>query len=134
MASRRGRLKGVGLIILGFVAGAVLAGGFVAWSYFQLFKRQYYDGILSNANTAYMIRAGREKDLLKGIEDNMQQCVVAADAMWGENKTRLAAFWLVQRYYEKFDLPIPEDVRPILDGLPPRPLTSCELDQSRKIK
>ena len=132
MASRKGKLKAAGLIILGFIAGAILAGGFIAWRYFQVFKHQYYGGILSNANTVYMIRAGREKDLLKNSEASIQQCVVAANALWGNDENRLSAFWLVQRYYEKFDLPIPEDIRPILDRLPPRPLTSCEqrsLDQ-----
>jgi hypothetical protein len=120
MANRNRKLKAVGLFTVGFLCGAILAGGLVAWLYFQMFKQLYYDGILSNANTAHMIRAGVQDELLKNIEDNIQGCVISADSMW-------SAFWYVQRYYQKFNLDVPDNIQPILNSLPPRPITSCEL-------
>jgi len=121
MANRKGKLKTVGLIVVGFLTGSILVGGLVAWRYFQMFKQQYYTGILSNTNTAYMIRADLKEELLKNIEGNIQQCIVSADSMWGKDENRLDAFWYVQRYYEKYKLPIPDNIKSILDALPPDP-------------
>ena len=132
MANRKGKLKAVGLLAVGFLTGAILVGGLVAWRYFQMFKEQYYTGILSNANTALMIRAAQEEELLRNLETNIRQCVAAADSLWGNDEDRLSAFWLVQRYYERFDLSVPKDIKPILDRLPPRPLTSCERHQQQE--
>ena len=132
MANRKGKLKAVGLLAVGFLTGAILVGGLVAWRYFQMFKEQYYTGILSNANTAFMIRAEREEELLRNLETNIRQCVASADSLWGNDEDRISAFWLVQRYYERFDLSVPKDIKPILDRLPPRPLTSCEQRQQQE--
>ena len=121
MANRKGKLKAVGLIAVGFLMGSILVGGLVAWRYFQMFKQQYYTGILSNAHTAYMIRANLEEELLKNIEGNIQQCVVSADSLWGNDENRLGAFWYVQRYYEKYKLTVPDNIKSILVKLPPDP-------------
>ncbi len=129
MANRKGIFKGVGLFAAGFVSGAIIFGGLVAWRYSQMFRELYFTGILSNANTAYMIRADRQEQLLKNIETNIRQCVVSADSLWKNDEGRLPAFWYVQRYYRSFDLSVPEDIKNILDSLPPRPLTSYEKSQ-----
>ncbi len=129
MANRKGILKAVGLFTAGFVSGAIILGGLVAWRYSQMFRDLYFTGILSNTNTAYMIRADRQEQLLKNIETNIRQCVVSADALWKTDEGRLPAFWYVQRYYQSFDLSVPEDIKDILDNLPPRPLTTYEKSQ-----
>ena len=121
MANRKRRLKAVGLFTVVFLSGTVLGGGLVAWRFFQLFKQQYYDGILSNANTAYMIRAEVQEKLLKNIESNIQQSVISADSLWGNDDARLNAFWYVQRYYEKYKLPAPDNIKSILAELPQDP-------------
>jgi hypothetical protein len=126
MAGRKGIFKGVGLFTAGFVLGAVILGGLIAWGYSRMFRDQYYIGILNNIDTAFMIRADRQEQLLKNIEINLRQCVVSVDKLWGTDEKRLPALWYVQRYYQKFDLSVPEDIRSILESLPPRPLTSCE--------
>jgi len=129
MANRKGIFKGVGLFTAGFVSGAIIFGGLIAWGYSRMFRDQYYIGILNNTDTAYMIRADRQEQLLKNIETNIRQCVVSADSLWKSDEGRLPAFWYVQRYYQSFDLSVPEDIKDILDSLPPRPLTSYEKSQ-----
>ena len=121
MANRKRRLKTVGLITISFLSGAILASGLVAWRYSQMFKQQYYAGILSNANTAYMIRADLQEELLKNIERNIQQCILSADSMWGNDENRLNSFWYVQRYYENYKIPVPDNIKSILSKLPPDP-------------
>ena len=44
-----------------------------------------------------------------------------------DNNSRYSPLWQVQRYYEISGDEIPSEIKPILDALPPRPLTSCEL-------
>ena len=132
MANRKGIFKGVGLFAAGFVSGAVILGGLIVWGYSRMFRDQYYIGILNNTDTAFMIRADHQEQLLKNIETNLRQCVVSVDKLWGADEKRLPALWYVHRYYQKFDLSVPEDIRSILDGLPPRPLTSCEKSKMKE--
>ena len=94
----------------------------------------YYSQLSEVTNTAYMIRAGRQDELVKNAEASIAQCVVVADATWGDSEQRLGSFWFVQRYYEKFNLEVPADVKPILAKLPPRPLTSCQLKRPQTLE
>ncbi len=126
MASQKGKLKVLGLFAFGFLAGAILFGGLIAWRYSVMFRDQYYLRILDVTNTAFMIRAGREEELVKNAEASIRQCVAAADSLWGDTEARLSSFWYVQRYYEEFGLCVPAEIQPVLNSLPPRPLTSCE--------
>ena len=41
--------------------------------------------------------------------------------------SRYASLWQVQKYYEVSGDAIPAEIKPILDSLPKKPLTSCEL-------
>jgi peroxiredoxin len=127
MPGRKQRLKAVGFFLAGFMLGAVLLGGWVAWSYSKMFKRQYYSGILSNTNTAYMIRAEQEEELLKNLEANIRQCVVSAEALSGSGEERLPTLWFVQRYYRQFNIDVPEDMQRIFAKLPPDPRTASTL-------
>jgi hypothetical protein len=122
--------KVVLLLLAGFVAGALTAGPLTVLYYAGLFRGQYFLGILSNAHTVYMIRSGREDQLVKTIETNLSDGVVGAKRIFGINEESLPAFWAVQRYYKTFDLPVPAELAPILESLPPQPPwppTACEL-------
>lgn len=127
MPGRKQRLKAVGFFLAGFVSGAVLASGWVAWRYFQMFKSQCYSGIQSNTNSAYMIRDEREEELLKNLEANIQQCVVSAESLSGSGEGRLPTFWFVQRYYRQFDIDVPDDMQRIFAKLPPDPHAASTL-------
>jgi len=118
-------------ILVGMAVGSFSAGSVLMWHYARVFKEQYYAQIGSNANVVYMIRSGRQEELVRNIEANLAQSIVAADKLYGKDEKRLSAFWVVQRYYEKFGLKTPPDIAPILAALPPRPLTSCEEKATR---
>ncbi len=128
------RFKPIGTFCLGFVVGGILVGGLIAWRYSSLFRDQYYSNILEVTNTAYMIRAGREAELVNNAEANIQQCIASANSIWGDNEARLGSFWYAQRYYQEFNLDVPAELQPIFESLPPRPLTSCERNKSLQKK
>jgi hypothetical protein len=126
MASKKGILKAIGLILAGFLVGAILVGGLITWQWSVFFKNWDYMQILEETHIISMIRGGREKELIKTIELNLPQWVADANSMRGNSKMRLESLWSVQRYYETFDINVPAEIQPILKNLPPRPLTSCE--------
>jgi hypothetical protein len=134
VANKKGKLKALGLFAIGFLAGAILFGGLIAWRYATFFRDQYYFRILDETNVVFMIRAGREEELVKNIEASLRQCVPAANSLWGDTEARLSSFWSVQRYYEKFGIDVPAEVQPILKRLPPRPLTFCEMRKPQEEK
>jgi hypothetical protein len=126
-----GKLKVIAIFGIGFLAGAILIGGLAVRRYSVMFRNLYYSQILEVTNTAYMIRAGREEELVKNAEAGIRQGVAVAYSLWGDNKARLGSFWYAQRYYHQFGIDVPADIQPILNNLPSRPLTSCE---KRKIQ
>ena len=115
------KLEILGIFGLGFLLGVILFSGLYVFHEAKKFKEQYYWGIQEVTHTAYMVREGREDQLVRHSEANIRQCVVAANRLWGDTEARLEAFSYVQRYYQRFNLDIPTDIKPILDGLPPRP-------------
>ena len=132
MAGKKGALKVIGLISLGFLAGAIVVGGLLLWYNAVMFANFYYTEMLDATNTAFMIRAGHEKEIIENVESSLRQSVPFADRIRPRNnKERLAALWYVQRYYERFDINVPAEIQPILKNLPPRPLTSCEIKKLR---
>ena len=120
-------LKGMLLLAAGALVGALCVAAVFAVRESQRFRDRYYADILENANVAYMLATGLEKELVENIEANLGQCVTAADRLYGKTEKRLTAFWLVQRYFEKTGRKPPPEIIPILAALPPRPLTSCEI-------
>lgn len=46
-----------------------------------------------------------------------------------DNNARYTPLWQVQKYYELSGDEVPAEIKPILDSLPPRPLTSCERER-----
>ncbi len=121
MANRKGIFKALGLLTAGFLLGAIIAGLLVAMAYSKMFRQRYYDVILSNTSNAFMIRAERQEELLKLIEGNIQGCILSADFLSGDDERRLNAFWYVQRYYEKYKIPVPDEIKSIFAQLPPDP-------------
>lgn len=126
MTNLKGKLKTIGIFALGFLTGAILLGGLIAWLFAAFFQNQYCLQLLDTIHTASMIRSEREDELLKYIEANIPQWVTFADSGL-RGKARLDSLWSIQRYYEKFNLDVPAEIQPVLKKLPPRPLAPCEM-------
>jgi hypothetical protein len=131
MASKKGVLKAIGLISLGFLVGAIVAGGLFLWSGAVTVGNFFYSEMFDATNTAFMIRTGHEKDVVENIESYLRQSVPFIVRMPVNKKKRLGTLWYVQRYYERFDINVPAEIQPILNNLPPRPSTSCEINKLR---
>jgi hypothetical protein len=129
MAGAKKKFKSIVLFLAGFLAGSMLVGGILLWNYGRFFRQNYYIGIANGVNVVTMIRSNRQEELIKITEENMVRSIEIGDKHFRNYPERLRALWVVQRYYENFNLPVPEAIKPILDKLPKRPLTSCELKQ-----
>jgi hypothetical protein len=133
MASKKGLLKGIGILLLGIFIGAVLIGGFVTYQWSVFYRNWTYLRIFEEIHIASMVRAGREKEWLKNVELILPQWVIDANAIRGNSKVRQESLWAVQRYYEKYDINVPAEIQPILKNLPPRPLTFCEIKKVQDV-
>ena len=51
-----------------------------------------------------------------------------------ENNSRYTSLWQIQKYYEIPGDQIPSQLKSILESLPPRPLSSCELKRLEEAK
>lgn len=130
---KKGILKGVGIFVFGFLAGGILLGGAALWNFSRFHVMQYHLQIQEMTNTAFMIRAGRTDELLKNIDSAIPVFVAQANEYEGawDSEERLQCLWFIQKYYDRFDINVPAQIQPILNGLPPRPLTSCDIKKSK---
>ncbi len=115
------KLKSLGLLGLGFVIGAVIVGGLLLWRSSVMFRDQYYSQLLEVTSNAAMIRAGHANEMVKNAEASIRQCIPTANSLWGDHEARLPSFRYAQRYYERFDLEVPAELKPIFAVLPPAP-------------
>lgn len=129
MTNLKGKLKIIGTFALGFLTGAILLGGLIVWNSSVMFRFMYHAQLLSSIHTISMIRSGRENELVKFMEANIPQWVTSVDSIL-RGDARLDSLWSIQRYCEKYKVDVPAEIQTILNKLPPRPLTPCELKKS----
>ena len=82
------------------------------------------------ADNARLLRGGRGEMLLNRYDDVIPNTVLSFNQYhrrFLKGTQAHAALWQVQRYYESNpSLKLPSDIKPILEALPPRPVSSCE--------
>ncbi len=93
----------------------------------KVFANQYLIGMMDQANVALHIRAGKQIELLANIEAALPSYVLAVDGGFREHTGSTNALWMVKAYYERNQISIPTEIRGILDSLPPKPPTSCQI-------
>ncbi len=120
------KLKSLGLLGFGFVIGAVIVGGPVWWRSSVMFRDQYFSQLLEVTSNASMVRAGHANELVKNAEASIRQCVPAANSLWGDHEARVPSFRYAQRYYERFNLEVPAELKPIFAALPPAPARASQ--------
>jgi hypothetical protein len=124
-------LKMTIFFLAGCLIGAVVGSGFIAWQYYKVFKWQYSTQVLDQANVAREIYAGKSKELADRIVQSLPQYVIAVNKMYGRDKKKLPILWLVKRVYKENSISIPDEISAILDSLPPKPPSSCELRRTK---
>ncbi|MFA6186041.1 MAG: hypothetical protein WC770_02355 [Phycisphaerae bacterium] len=125
------RLKMTMFFLAGCLIGTVVGGGLIAWQYTKLFKREYLVQVVDQANIVRDIYAGKSKEFADSIVRILPQYVIALNKMYGKDEKKLPALWLIKRVYKENSIPVPEEISAILNSLPPKPLSPCEL---RRIK
>ena len=91
------------------------------------FGHLYCLQVADQANVALHIRAGKQDDLLKVIDEGLPVFVKALNENFRSQPAATNALWLVRGYYENNLLPLPPEITKALADLPPRPPTSCEI-------
>lgn len=98
----------------------------------------YNNALLEIAIDAQQLSRGESEEVLKRKTLSIPSL---AQAYYGHyykfmpnNNSRYESLWQVQKYYEISGDVTPEQIKPILDSLPPRPLTSCEIQKNREQK
>ena len=114
-------------VLAGFVLGAITMWFVVKETTVKVFANQYLMDVSDQANTALHIRAGKQMELLTNIEASLPEYVLAVDEGFRGNSGSTNALWMVKAYYERNQIAIPSQIKGILDSLPPKPPTSCQI-------
>lgn len=113
------------LFTAGFVVGALVAGGFVAWRWYQSFENAYALDVADQANVAREIYRGRADELARSITQSLPGYVRVLDTSYRDAKSFNMAIRLVADAYEAAGQEPPADVKRILDSVPPSPDAWC---------
>ena len=114
-------------VLAGFVLGVVAMWFVVKQTTVKVFANQYLMSVMDQANVALHIRAGKQMTLLTNIEAALPSYVLAVDQGFREHAGSTNALWMVRAYYERNEIVIPPEIKGILDSLPPKPPTSCQI-------
>jgi hypothetical protein len=114
-------------VLAGFVLGVVAMWILVKQTTVKVFANQYLVGVMDQANVALHIRAGKQMELLTNIEASLPSYVLAVDEGFRGHAGSTNALWMVKAYYERNRIVIPPEIKGILDLLPPKPPTACQI-------
>lgn len=114
-------------VLVGFVLGVAAMWFVVQQTTMKVFANQYIIGVMDQANVALHIRAGKQMQLLTNINASLPGYVLAVDEGFRGHAGSTNALWMVKAYYERSEIVIPPEIRGILDSLPPKPPTACQI-------
>ena len=121
------KIKSFLSVLAGFVLGVVAMWFVVQQTTMKVFENQYLVSVMDQANVALHIRAGKQMTLLTNIEAALPSYVLAVDEGFKGHAGSTNALWMVKAYYERNEIAIPAKIKGILDSLPPKPPTSCQI-------
>ena len=114
-------------VLAGFVLGVVAMWFVVQQTTMKVIANQYIVGVMDQANIALHIRAGQQMTLLTNIEAALPSYVLAVDEGFRGHAGSTNALWMVKAYYERNKIAIPPEIKSIMDSLPSKPPTSCQI-------
>jgi hypothetical protein len=121
------KIKNFLSVLAGFVLGVVAMWFVVKQTTVKVFANQYLVSVMDQANVALHIRAGKQMTLLTNIEAALPSYVLAVDGGFRGHAGSTNALWMVKAYYERNEIAIPPEIKGILDALPDKPPTSCQI-------
>ena len=114
-------------VLAGFVLGVVAMWFVIKQTTVKAFDNQYLVSVMDQANVALHIRAGKQMTLLTNIEAALPSYVLAVDEGFRGHAGSTNALWMIKAYYERNEIAIPPEIKGILDALPDKPPTSCQI-------
>lgn len=113
--------------LAGFVLGVSVMWFVVRQTTVKVFTNQYLVGVMDQANVALHIRAGKQMELLINIDAALPTYVLAVDQQFKGHPGFTNALWMVKAYYERNGITFPSEIKSIMDSLPPKPPTACQI-------
>ena len=124
------------ILVAVFIAGGTTGAILMSIQFHRVLVSPFYSTALAEmAIDAMQLSQGKAEHVLKrkvmAIPPVTQSYYSHYYKFMPKDNSRYASLWQVQRYYEVSGDNIPANIKPILDSLPERQMTSCEL---RRIK
>ncbi len=116
-------------VVVGVAAGVSATYIALTGHYNRFLESQHAIMALDQVNVLSHLKGGKGDELMKTLEEKLPQWAAAIPKAIQDSQRVNEVLWQVQRYYEAYGVEIPEELRPVLDALPPRPPTSCEIKQ-----
>jgi hypothetical protein len=113
--------------LAGFLLGVLAMWFVVKQTTVKVFATHYLSSIMDQANVALHIRAGKQMELLTNIDEALPGYVEVVNSEFRGNPGSTNALWMVKAYYDRNAIVIPPEIKGILDALPPKPPTSCQI-------
>ena len=116
---------GVICLLLGLVLGAS-----ASFLYFREMNNRFYQHMhsimmIDQLNVLNHIRSGKEETLAGHLEEMLPVWTLDIPNVITTPQSATNILWQVQRYYETYGVTVPEQIKPLLDSLPPRPPSAC---------
>ena len=130
------RIKFVLIVTAFFVAGAVLGAVLTSIQWNKTMSRFAATALNEIAVDARQIHSGKAEETLQRKMDAIPGLVQQLDFVhrrYLPESELNGALWSVSRFYEDVKTGVPASIQPIMESLPPRPKTSCELNQSNVV-
>jgi hypothetical protein len=121
------KIKLILSVVAGFVLGVASTWFVVKQTTVKVFANQYLMSVMDQANVALHIRAGKQMELVTNIETALPGYVLVVDGGFRGQAGSTDALWMVKAYYERNQIVIPSEIKGILDSLPPKPPTACQI-------
>ncbi len=108
-------------LVVGVAAGTSATYLLLTRHYNDMLESRHAIMALDQVNVLSHLKGGKGDELMKTIEERLPQWAAAIPVSIQDTQRANQVLWQVQRYYEEYEVEIPEALRPVLDALPPRP-------------
>lgn len=116
-------------LVVGGIIGASAMYLVLSRPYNDMLESRHAIMALDQVNVLSHLKSGKGEELMITLEEKLPEWAASIPSIIRNPQRANEVLWQVQRYYEKYGIEIPEVLRPVLDALPLRPPTFCEISQ-----